>query len=108
LALAFYYDNLHLDWDYRLIVIPYVDMLYGGVFSHYIDFVLDNGDIEWVSATKQLKPTDSIIYASRRAEESNIIYRSLTQDELNFCLKFRERLNGQRFQYKDLVRNSVK
>ncbi len=83
-------------------------MLYGGVFHHCVDFVVDDGNIEWISATRQLIPTDSVIYTSRRAEESNIVYRHLTLCELNFCLKFRERLNGQFFQYQDLVGNSNK
>lgn len=79
-------NKLGKEWYYEEMRVPYVNMMNGKRGIYVIDFtVVDGNKVEWIEAIAdgQMIPNDKRIYAERRAEESDIIYRGLREDEIN-------------------------
>lgn len=86
LSFALFLDSNDVEWYYEEMKIPYVDNMSGVWRIYIIDFTIVKGDeVEWVEVkpNKNMIPEDKRIYASRRAEESGIKYRGLTDYEVN-------------------------
>lgn len=84
LGYALHLDMIGVEWYYEEMHIPYVDMLTGKRRIYVVDFTVINSDnVNWVEVkpNNEMIPDDKRIYASRRAEEANIIYRGLTEQE---------------------------
>lgn len=104
LCTALWLDAVGSEWHYRDIAIPFVDMLTGKQYKHSIDFTIIDGDnITWLEAVSAAKmiPNDARIYASRRAEEAEVNYRGLTDEEIAVG----EFLLGIGYRCKDVVQN---
>jgi len=92
LGYALYLDKLGKEWYYEEMTVPYADMMTGKRRLYTIDFtVISEDKVSWVEIkpNNEMIPEDKRIYASRRAEESNIEYRGLTdqeRDELWQCI----------------------
>lgn len=84
LGYALYLDKNNIEWYYEEMHVPYVDMIKGTRRTYVIDFtiIIDN-QVHWVEIKPNnlMIPEDKRIYASRRAEESGIIYRGLFDEE---------------------------
>jgi hypothetical protein len=85
LAFALHLDKIGHTWYYEEMMVPYVDMLSGKRRVYVIDFTVidDDGKVCWVETKPHnfMIPDDKRIYASRRAEESGVEYRGLTDPE---------------------------
>lgn len=85
LGYALLLDSLGLEWYYEEMVVPYVDAFMGKWRSYTIDFtvVSPDGSVAWVEVKPNNKmiPDDKRLYASRRAEESGVVYRGLSDEE---------------------------
>jgi len=84
LGYALFLDANGLKWYYEEMHVPYVDMMTGKRRIYVIDFTVVDGDaISWIEVKPNnlMIPEDKRIYASRRAEETGIIYRGLFDDE---------------------------
>lgn len=85
LSVALYLDATGKEWYYHDVSVPYIDMLTGKHNNYQIDFtVIDGDNVVWLEPclTSKMIPTDARIYTSRTAEEAEIIYRGLSEDEL--------------------------
>lgn len=84
LGYALYLDKNKIEWYYEEMLIPYIDMINGTRRTYVIDFTLIiNEKIHWVEVkpNNMMIPEDKRVYASRRAEESNVTYRGLYDSE---------------------------
>lgn len=84
LGFALLLDHDGIEWAYEEMRIPYVDMMTGKRRIYVVDFTVINEDgILWIEVkpNNNMIPEDKRIYASRRAEESGVIYRGLFEEE---------------------------
>lgn len=84
LGYALYLDKLGREWYYEEMTIPYIDMMTGKRRLYIIDFTVVLADkVSWIEVkpNNEMIPEDKRIYALRRAEESNIEYRGLNDQE---------------------------
>jgi hypothetical protein len=84
LGYALYLDHKGLDWQYEEMQVPYVDNMTGKWRIYVIDFTVTKGDeVMWVEIKPKNKmiPLDKRVWASRRAEESGVVYRGMTDEE---------------------------
>lgn len=84
LGYALYLDQQNIKWHYEEMLIPYIDMITGQRRIYAVDFTIElNDQIHWVEVrpNNEMIPDDKRIYASRRAEEADVIFRGLTEIE---------------------------
>lgn len=84
LSYALLLDHNGLEWYYEELRIPYVDMMTGKWRIYVVDFTTICDDlVEWIEVKPNDKmiPCDKWIYASRRAEDADAVYRGLTKEE---------------------------
>lgn len=83
LAYALLLDKDNKEWYYEEMRIPYIDMMTGRRRIYVIDFTVCGNNVEWIEIKpdNQMIPEDKRVYASRRAEEVNAVYRGLTDEE---------------------------